>query len=52
MPNVTNKSNHKYRDLIENTEIIKSVEKSGYIIGKIGKKTHFIKLETLIILNM
>jgi len=47
MPSATNKSNHKYRDLIEDTEIIKSVEKSGYVIGKIGKKTHFIKLKIL-----
>ncbi len=47
MPSESNLSNRKYRTLIEGKENIRYIENIGYIIGKKGKGTHFIKVNYL-----
>ena len=43
MPSEINLSNYKYRELFENKENVKYIKSMGYVIGKKGSKTHFIK---------
>lgn len=45
MPDTGSLSNSKYRDLIENEDLISFAKEKGFIRGKVNNRTHFLKKE-------